>query len=271
MRRTATSLIVLSALLAGGLRAEVDPVEPLEQRLNRLGGEVEQFWRTIVSVSCTETMEQRKLDPDKKNKVLNSRRAVYDYLVFLRWLGADLAVEESRELREESKRKKVRRPSHRPLLITNGFSLALLIFHPRYQSSFVFEPLPDIEQDGAVYRRIGFEHIRESTSPSALQLQDRLIPIAWKGVAWVDPESGHIARLEAALREPMEQVGLQRVSVAVEYGPDDSASSSAVWLPRHARVEAATEHQLWRNEHRFSDYRRFEVETDFRIENPIQP
>ena len=158
--------------------------------------------------------------------------------------------------------------SRGPLLITNGFSLALLIFHPRYQSSFVFDALPSAEWNGRPYERIAFEHIRGADSPSALQLQERLIPIAWKGVAWIEPTSGRIARLETELREPLGEVGLQRVNVEVEYGRVESFNDADVWLPRLARVEAATEHQLWRNEHQFTDYRRFQVETDFRIEDP---
>ena len=87
-------------------------------------------------------------------------------------------------------------------------------------------------------------------------------------MAWVEPISGRIARLGTELREPLEEVGLQRVNVEVEYGRVDSFANADVWLPRLARVEAATEHQLWRNEHRFTDYRRFQVETEFRIEDP---
>ena len=62
--------------------------DPLEDRLREIGFGVERFWRQIASVSCTETTEQLKLEPRKPKKVLNSRSAVYDYLVFLQWMGA---------------------------------------------------------------------------------------------------------------------------------------------------------------------------------------
>ncbi|MEZ5367400.1 MAG: hypothetical protein R2748_34920, partial [Bryobacterales bacterium] len=60
-----------------------------------------------------------------------------------------------------------------------------------------------------------------------------------------------------------------RISVDVEYArTEDEPQPNATWLPTFARIEAATERQLWRNEHHFSDYRHFNVKTDFTIEDP---
>ncbi|MBI1353679.1 MAG: hypothetical protein GC160_04980 [Acidobacteria bacterium] len=240
----------------------------LEAELDAVGQRVETFWKEIATVACTETVEQWKIDPEKR-KILNEKRAVYDYLVFLQWFGDDLAVEESRDLREESHKKKLRRPSHRPLLVTNGFAIFLLVFHPRFQASFAFEDAGEEVWNGAPYRKLRFEHVRGAKSPSALRLQERLYPIEWRGEAWIDPQTGQAARVRAELKGPMEDVGLARLDVDVEYGsvgPDPEAAH--VWMPLTARIEAATERQLWRNVHHFTDYRRFEVKTDFKIEDP---
>lgn len=259
----------LCIALLGATTGSAAELAPLGDRLSRISAQVETFWKQVASVSCTESVVQLKIDP-QKNKTLNSREAVYDYLVLLQLVGDDLRVEESRELQSESRKKKIKRPSHRPLLLTNGFALALLIFHPRFQSSYVFEDLEPEERDGILFHRIGFEHVRGEDSPSALMLEDRLYPLQWKGEAWIDTRSGHIARLVSALREPLTEIGLDQVEARVEYAPLD-LSDPTVWMPVEASIEAATEHQLWRNTHRFTDYRRFQVETDFRIEDPNQP
>jgi hypothetical protein len=272
MTRRTTILIVgllsLGAFAYGGEPARQSAESTLNERLSALGARVEEFWGEITSVSCVETISQVKVDPER-SKTLNRREAVYDYVVFLQLIGGQLAVEESRELREESKAKKVRRPSHRPLLITNGFALSVLIFHPHFQRSYVFENLPDQEWNGSVYHRLAFEHVRGASSPTALQLRDALYPIEWKGTAWIDPDSGQIARLQTGLKSPMEQLGIQRVDVDVAYS--SQAASLTTWMPSTASIEAATEHQLWRNRHEFSEYRKFEVETSFEIAAPEHP
>jgi len=243
--------------------------QSIDAQLAKLGATVELFWKNIASVSCTERMEQLKVDPEK-DKVLNSRTATYDYLVLLQMLGSEFRVEESRQLLSESKRKKIKRPSHRPLLITNGFALALLMFHPRYQPSFAFRSLEAEDQNGREYSRIAFEHIRGEDSPSALMLDDRLYPLQWKGEVWVDPSSGQIARLHTELSEPLSEVGLERLEAEVEYAAIE-LSATTLWMPLSARIEAASKRQLWRNSHEFTDYQQFQVETDFKIEDIEEP
>ena len=255
------------ALSANSLGA-VGP-DALDAQLMKLGATVERFWKNIASVSCTERMEQLKIDP-QKGKVLNSRTANYDYLVLLQMLGSDLRIEESRQLLSESKKKKIRRPSHRPLLITNGFALSLLIFHPRYQLGFAFTTLPAQEWNGREYTRIGFEHIRGQDSPSALMLDDRLYPLRWKGEALIDPATWQVARLVAELSEPLSEVGLERLEAEVDYAAV-KLPATTMWMPLFARIEAATKRQLWRNSHEFADYRQFRVETDFRIDDIEEP
>lgn len=262
------ALLAMHPLAWGGDPSPTAAGLTLNERLSALGDEVEEFWREVASVSCVETVLQTKLDPDR-NKTVNQREAVYDYVVFLQLMGNELAVEESRELREESKAKRVRRPSHRPLLITNGFALSVLIFHPHFQPSYVFQELPPQQWNGQTYQLIDFEHVRGAVSPTALQLKDALYPIEWSGQAWIDPQSGQIARLQAGLKKPIEEIGLQRVSVEVEYAPQGADLVS--WMPSVATIEAATEHQLWRNRHEFGEYRKFQVDTSFEIAAPESP
>jgi hypothetical protein len=67
----------------------------------------------------------------------------------------------------------------------------------------------------------------------------------------------------------MFEIGLQRLQVDVEYGPtENNREADPVWMPKAARIEAATARQLWRNEHHFTDYKYFNVETDFKIADP---
>ncbi|MEZ5391381.1 MAG: hypothetical protein R2724_00565 [Bryobacterales bacterium] len=99
-------LLLLLGLVAFGilpaLRAE--PPAVVQNDLAVIGDRVEAFWKEIASVSCTETVEQWKIDPEKE-KVLNQKKSTYDYLVFLQWVGDQLAVDESRAARGVAEQK----------------------------------------------------------------------------------------------------------------------------------------------------------------------
>ncbi len=239
----------------------------LDAELLRIGKSVEVFWKEASSISCTETIRQLKLT--EKGKTVNQRESVHDYLVLMQLIGNELVIEESRELKSESKNKKKKRPQHRSLLITNGFSIMALVFHPHFQSSYLFHAMPDEVVAGRSLRRLDFQHIQGERSPSALQVEDRIYELAWKGSVWVDPASGIVVRMKTSLKEPLTEIGLTRIDSEIEYREisfEDGGKSQC--LPVLAQIEAGTEHQSWRNIHEFSDYRRFTVETEVTIGDP---
>ena len=243
--------------------------DSLNSLLGQLGQDVERFWREFAAVSCTEIVEQSKLGPT--GKILNEKRAVYDYIVLMQLIGTDLAVEESRVLQEEVLPKKKKRPQHRSLLVTNGFAIMMLVFHPHFQSSYVFTLRPDHDIQGEERLRIDFEHVNGARSPSALELNGRIISLEWQGTAWLDPRTNAIMRMKTGLKEAVDETGLASLDSVVEYGEVTFADGDqSLWLPQVASIEARTEHQHWRNVHRFSDYRRFSVDTTVRIGDPDQ-
>jgi len=270
MRRTAWVFrVAVGPILAGGLLLVMAaPVRsgdlPLDELLLRVGDRVDEFWQEFSSIACQETVSQVRMN--EKGKVVNSREATYDYLVLMQWLGNQPSVDESRVLESELKPKKKKRPSQRSLLVTNGFSIMLLVFHPHYQNSYLFTRGSDEEVEGHNVARVDFEHVSGARSPSVLQLADRRYALEWKGSAWIDPESGSILKMEVGLKEPMEQIGLERLDAEVVYGEVwFQDAEETYWLPRFASIEAETAHQLWQNRHEFTDYKRFSVNTQVSI------
>jgi hypothetical protein len=253
--RLAAALIVFSGLAPGA-----PPPSPpsLDELLDRVGKQVEDFWNYFQAVTCTESAVQAKLDD--KGKVIAERRSVADYLMLLQMEGGSLAVEESR-IEKGHKEKH----SGASLLTSNGFSLMALVFHPHFQASYRFRELTPESSGGAEMRRIEFEHIKGSPTPSVLLLKEREYPLEWSGVAWVVRDTGQVARVEARLSSAMEDVGLVRLSAAVRYTPVGFRGDvRSFWLPQTATVEAETRRQHWRNVHTFADYRRFNVDTQVR-------
>lgn len=252
---------VAFAILSGASAPAASPV-PLATTLDRVGQQVQNFWNYFPAVTCSEALTQTKLDG--KAKTLYEQKASYDYLVLLQSAGASISVDESRIEKDHKSSK-----GKASLLLTNGFSILLLVFHPLYQSSYEYSELPDETVDGRRLMRIGFRHVGGDRSPSALHLGDRDYPLEWKGTAWIDPSSYSIVRIETSLGSSLADVGLLQLNADVTYyGIHFDGAASTYWVPARAVIEAATKRQHWRNTHLFSKYRRFSVETEVKTTSP---
>ncbi len=228
---------------------------PLLKVLDQVGRQVRNFWEYVPGVTCIEALNQEKLG--EKGKPLYQEKSTYDYLILLQASGDEISVDESRieKSRKESKGKA-------SLLMTNGFSILALIFHPMYQGRYEFTQLPDDVSGGQHLLRIGFRQLDKDRSPSVLVLRGRDYPLPWKGTAWIDPVTFAVLRIECGLESPMEDIGLLKLDAKVTYTPIRFSGTRTYWLPARAVIEAATRRQHWRNTHAFSDYRRFDVETE---------
>jgi hypothetical protein len=256
--RVASCALLAAACAAGWVsprRAQAaDSDVSLELLLQRTDKFVERFWQQFTDVTCNEDVTQAKLG--KNGKLTYQREARFDYLVLLDLQSDGIGVTESRQTKRESGNKE-----NVPLLVTNGFSTMLLIFHPYYQNSFEFSLLPEEMLGGKTLRRVRFQHVRGTRSPSVLQLRGRDYPLDLQGTAWIDAPTGSIVRIEAGLLASMEDVGLRTLHSDVQYAPVRfSSSTEDYWLPTTAEIEAETPRQHWRNIHRFTGYKLFSTE-----------
>jgi len=260
-------LATLALLVAGSAHGDTPPAEspgkdlPLPQLLEQVGKQVETFWNQFASVTCTESVTQDKIG--EKGKVLFEQRESFDYLIILQVSGIDLSVDESRV--EKTLKTSKGKAS---LLDTNGFSIFTLMLHPLYQSRYEFRRLPDETVQGRPLLRIGFQQVSDDRPLSVLLLRERQYALKWTGTAWIDPASFEVVRIQAGLGNSMADMGLLRLDADVSYSDVTFNQSIRYWLPARAVVEAETKRQHWRNTHLFSDYRRFEVETQVKTALP---
>lgn len=252
--------IAMLALLAA-VPARAGTGVPLTDLLKGIGEQEQKFWSYFSSVTCTEGLTQSKIG--MKGKVLFQQQETFDYLIILQPAGMDIAVDESRveKAHQESKGKA-------SLLETNGFSIFTLIFHPLYQSHYEFRQLPDEVTDGRRLLHIGFKQITKEHPLSVLQLKGRDYPLEWEGTAWVDPGSLAVVRIQAGLGSTLADMGLLRLDADVSYSDVHFSGSASYWLPARAVIEAETKRQHWRNTHLFTNYRRFDVQTDIKTAAP---
>ncbi len=258
-------------LLAATLLAPAAAASSLQDVLARAGKAAERFVTDFGATNCIESVEQVKLG--KNGKVIARRDSHFDYLVIVQMAGDDMVVQESRVEKEESQ--PVRKPrrqaetEHAPLLVTNGFSTLVFIFHPRFQAGFRYSQPADDVLDGRAALKLDFQHVEGEPSPSVLRVKGREYPLAWRGTAWLDPATGAVMKITAGLDKPIEEVGLQQLNAEVRYRESRFANAEGLhWLPVMATVEAETQHQHWRNVHQFNNYKYFSVKTAVQTQTP---
>jgi hypothetical protein len=227
--------------------------------LTRTGQQVSTFLDQFSKLKCTEEVTQTKLVKKLSKESIEYReQQVFDYLIMAQGSGDDLVIQESRLLQRSSEHKK-----NVPLLVTNGFATLSLIFHPYYQEGFDFSPPENEIVDGRTLVKVRFRHIKGQRTPTVLLLRGREYPLELEGVAWIDPTTGTIVRLQSELQEDMSDVGLRIFSSEIEYSPVRFRGvAAAAWLPSTAVIELQTPKQRWKNIHRFTDYQQFSVSTD---------
>jgi hypothetical protein len=237
--------------------------DSLDEVLDRASKHVSSFLDVFSDVNCGEKVLQERLGDN--GKILEKHESTFDYLVLLSNASGDLSLVESRVAAENAK---ALPKDAAPLLVSNGFSMLLLIFHPYYASGFRFSLADGASTDPALVA-VQFEAIPGGKMPAALSVRGREFPLELSGTAWIDPHTGAIHKIEAHIGSGMEDIGLRGMRSEVEYTPVSFQSSSeSYWLPARASVEVESRHEHWRNTHVFAGYKRFSVKTQEQISQP---
>jgi hypothetical protein len=257
------ALAVLSLLPGLGLAATeggAPEARHLNDLLDRTAGQTSSFLDQFSDVKCTEQVRQEKLGKD--NKVELKEDSTYDYLVILTNAGGDLSLSESRLPMHEAKRDR----KNTTMLLSNGFATLFLVFHPYYAQAFKFTLAGQDVIAGRTLEKVSFQHSPGMKSPAALALRGREYPLELSGTAWIDPETGSIAKIEAGIADSLQDVGLKTLSSEIIFAPlTFSDSKQAYWFPIQARVEVETPRQHWLNLHQFTAYKKFSVNTEEKV------
>ena len=234
---------------------------PLEDMIGRANDQVSKFVEQFSDVKCTEHVTQEKLRADGKIELKED--STYDYLVILTNAGGEINLDESRLAVHEQKKDQKKGVS---MLVSNGFATLFLVFHPYYSSGFQFTDLGEDTLAGRKFHKVQFKHISGMRSPAALALRGREYPLDLAGVAWIEPDTGVIGKIDAGLAGSMEDIGLKSLRSEVEFAPVPFKDAKEVyWFPAQASVDVETPRQHWRNSHNFTDYKRFSVSTEEKV------
>lgn len=254
-------LLALGLIFASESRGQDSVTVP--QILDLTGRFVQGSAEHFGKVICVESVSQNKLNPN--GKVIAKQDSTFDYQVQVDVKGNDLLVHETVTPQSAPTKSK-----HVPLLVTEGFSTILLIFHPMYQGDFAFSIQPPNGGTTPGVVVVHFQHVHGTPSPSVLRLRNQDFPLDLQGTAWIDESTGAIERMVTDLEEPMKEVGLSVFHSDVSYMPNHfSGNPNTYWLPVMAEMDAESPHQHWQNFYRFTNYRMFSATME--IEFSKQP
>jgi len=83
-----------------------------------------------------------------------------------------------------------------------------------------------------------------------------------QGLAWIDPTTFQIVRLRTDLLAPQPKLRLQRQTTEIQFGEVSFKEvATPLWLPREVSVTVELRGRVYRNSHRYSDFKLFNVET----------
>jgi hypothetical protein len=214
---------------------------------------VQEYFDKFSDVTCKESLTQFVLN--NSGHTIYRENSAYDYQFQTTSASGTLKFNEIRETRNPAYRDPAR-----TLLVTTGFASLLLVAHPMYETSYVFEPAGTEPLDGVSYTKIHFSPVAGATSPASLRLRGKNYPLPMSGTLWIDPQSGAIVKLEAIVDNGLSDLGLAGMRSEVRYALHSFRDpAESIWVAESAVIEVQTPRQHWRNQHRFSDYKRFNV------------
>jgi hypothetical protein len=239
--------------------------QALGKILEKTGSNVDEFFKHIVDVIAQERITQERLSG---TRVIGEQQTDDNYLIVRE---SDKSDSDLLEYRMDSNGNRLDPGGyHRGYLVTFGFALLSNYFAPMYQQESVFRYLGDQKLGTRETYVVAFAQKPGEATQFVTMRSTHIegVHMLMQGIAWIDKANFQIVRMRTDLLAPRPEVSLDRQTTEVTFDPVQLQDiSSPLWLPADVKVfleikEAVSSGfvQLrFRNEHHYSDYRRYRV------------
>jgi tetratricopeptide (TPR) repeat protein len=233
--------------------------DELKGILKKVGEGVEAFFRNFPNTVSLEQVHQELLG--KKGKVARSLDQDFQYLMLAQPDQWGVGIEEHRSTAQGASA--TIGGSDQGLMLTSGFASNSLFFHPAYQSSTGFRYLGRQTVDGKNLHVIAFAQKPETAQRTErFRSDDGSASLLIQGVAWINPTNFQIVRLRTDLLAPQPNIRLQRQTTEIYFRHVSFKEvATALWLPQQVSVTVNWRGRVYRNQHRYSDFKLFNVDT----------
>ncbi len=236
--------------------------ERLPLILQRVGSAVSDFFANFSNTTCEEhilfTVDRPKLEQPVHYE------GKFNYLALVK-TGADKTS--LQEYRTDSKGKPV---NVKGTIVTAGFVTLPGYLHPNYQKGSRFRYLGEEKVKGQRTLVVAFvQQPGVARQAARVAFEDKAAFVFVEGVAWIDPASYRILRLRTDIQRPELTVGLRWETTEAEYSEVTfKEGGKRLWLPREVTVSGQLNDYTFQNQHRYTDYRFFLVQTEDKSKGP---
>jgi tetratricopeptide (TPR) repeat protein len=242
--------------------------DELKGILKKAGEGVEAFFKNFPNTVSLEQVHQELLG--KNGKVARSLDQDFQYLMLAQPDQWGEGVEEHRSTAQGASA--AIGGSDQGLMLTSGFASFSLFFHPAYQNGAGFRYLGRQTLDGRNLHVIAFAQKPETAQRvERFRSDDGSASILLQGVAWINPMNFQIVRLRTDLLAPQPNVRLQKQTTEISFRQVSFKEvASTLWLPQQVIVMVDWRGRVYRNQHRYSDFKLFNVDTKEQ-RKPVSP
>jgi hypothetical protein len=246
---------------------ELKPLKPAEsqevlpQILERAGSAVAAFFDNFPNTACTEHVTSNVHRASLAGALHYDNK--YNYVALAE---AGSMKGRLREYRTDAKGAPVQPDG----IVTFGFVALSVNFHPDYQADSRFRYLGREEMEKQDTYVVAFaQRPKVARQTASVQFLGQSGIVYLQGMAWIDPVSFRIVRLRTDIQQPESNVGLLKETIQVLYSEVSFArSGETLWLPREVTVTGQLKEYLFHNQHRYSDYRLFQVQVEQKQDKP---
>jgi len=230
--------------------------------LSAVGQRVAALFDQFPNMTSAEEVRAGPCDEGLRKKCRATYRGKFNYLVVRRTEGDPLMG----EFRTDLKGRPIdyRSIGHGRIFLTYGFvTTPLQHFHPRNQTDCRFRDFGRQMVGGQQTEVVGFVEVPGKYPwPTELRHGTAVVPLCLQGLAWLDPTTYQIVRIETFLLAPPPGGDLERDTTRVEFSEIHlHQASTAIWLPTEVVVDGWLHQRHFENVHRYSGFKTFEVET----------
>ena len=233
--------------------------DELPSILEKTGMEIEELVGSMPNLISREHVTQTK--PGDRGGVRDQRQCEFDYMIVVHWNGRDGTVEEYRSEGKETG-PELESP-HESYMLTSGFASEWLHFLPSNQAKERFRYLGQQNDGGLRCYVVAFAQVPGlATITGTIKYRGKAIILLSQGIVWIDEASLRIVRMRTDLLAPHPEIGLQSQTTELQFGKTNlPQAATPLWLPQEVVVTTQMNNRVYRNVHRYSDYRVFKVES----------
>jgi hypothetical protein len=239
--------------------------EKLPPILAKVGENVRAFFKNFPNTTSVERIHTVFLYGDGRPRTDSSQE--YNYLMLAAPGKGRATLEEFRTEPGNNAAKRVRPGG---VFITEGFASGSIHFHPFYQPDSAFRYLGRQRLSGQETEVVAFaQRPGIARNTGELSVGSNSVKILVQGVAWIDSSGYQIRRLRTDMLAPCPELGVERETTTIHYGAVYFKGITQVnWLPKEVEVIVTWKNTTLHNDHTYSHFRLFTVESEHRESSP---